>query len=82
MSDHSHSAPVAQLPTSFLGYLKSTGPGLVVVLTWLGAGDIVDMGVAGGKLRLLTDVGARTGGGHAVLVCLADCQVSTLQFSW
>ena len=47
MSDHSHSAPVAQLPTSFLGYLKSTGPGLVVVLTWLGAGDIVDMGVAG-----------------------------------
>ena len=47
MSDHSHLAPVAQLPTSFLGYLKSTGPGLVVVLTWLGAGDIVDMGVAG-----------------------------------
>ena len=47
MSDHSHSAPVAQLPTSFLGYLKSTGPGLVVVLTWLGAGDIVDRGGAG-----------------------------------
>ncbi|MBN81224.1 MAG: hypothetical protein CMJ70_13905 [Planctomycetaceae bacterium] len=47
MSDHPHSAATAQLPTSFLGYLKSTGPGLVVVLTWLGAGDIVDMGVAG-----------------------------------
>ena len=49
MSDHPHSTPTAQLPTSFLGYLKSTGPGLVVVLTWLGAGDIVDMGVAGGN---------------------------------
>ena len=49
MSDHPHPTPIAQLPTSFLGYLKSTGPGLVVVLTWLGAGDIVDMGVAGGN---------------------------------
>ncbi|MEE3371144.1 MAG: Nramp family divalent metal transporter [Planctomycetota bacterium] len=49
MSDQLHPIPTAQLPTSFLGYLKSTGPGLVVVLTWLGAGDIVDMGVAGGN---------------------------------
>ena len=49
MSNHPQPTPTAQVPTSFLGYLKSTGPGLVVVLTWLGAGDIVDMGVAGGN---------------------------------
>ena len=35
------------IPTSFWGYLRSFGPGLVVVLTWLGAGDIVEMAVAG-----------------------------------
>lgn len=28
-------------------YLRSFGPGIVIVLTWLGAGDVVDMGVAG-----------------------------------
>ena len=36
-------------PRSFFEYLRSFGPGIVVVLTWLGAGDIVDMGVAGGN---------------------------------
>lgn len=36
------------IPDSFLGYLKSMGPGIVVVLTWLGAGDIVGSAVAGG----------------------------------
>lgn len=36
-------------PQSFMEYLRSFGPGIVVVLTWLGAGDIVDMGVAGGN---------------------------------
>ena len=41
--------PTAMLPKTFWEYLKSFGPGLVVVLTWLGAGDIVDMGVAGGQ---------------------------------
>lgn len=30
-----------------MDYLRSFGPGIVIVLTWLGAGDIVDMGVAG-----------------------------------
>jgi len=35
------------VPRSFLGYLRSFGPGFVVVLTWLGAGDVVDMAVAG-----------------------------------
>ena len=38
------SAPV---PRTFLEYLRSFGPGIVVVLTWLGAGDVVDMGTAG-----------------------------------
>lgn len=36
------------VPKTFGEYVRSFGPGLVVVLTWLGAGDIVEMGVAGG----------------------------------
>jgi len=28
-------------------YLRSFGPGIMIVLTWLGAGDVVDMGIAG-----------------------------------
>src|SRR5688572_5015 len=39
----------APIPKSFLEYLGAMGPGLVVVLTWLGAGDIVDSAVAGGS---------------------------------
>ena len=38
-----------ELPGTFLEYLKSFGPGIIVVLTWLGAGDVVDTGVAGGN---------------------------------
>ncbi len=41
--------PLATVPRTFGEYLKSFGPGLVVVLTWLGAGDIVDMAIAGGS---------------------------------
>jgi len=41
--------PAIQPPRSFMEYVRSFGPGIVVVLTWLGAGDIVDMGVAGGN---------------------------------
>jgi Mn2+/Fe2+ NRAMP family transporter len=41
--------PAAPLPRTFGEYVRSFGPGLVVVLTWLGAGDIVDMSVAGGN---------------------------------
>jgi len=37
-----------RLPRTFIEYLRSFGPGLIVVLTWLGAGDIVTCGVAGG----------------------------------
>lgn len=37
----------APVPRSLPEYLKSFGPGIVVTLTWLGAGDVVDMGIAG-----------------------------------
>lgn len=39
--------PAPPVPHSFWEYLRSFGPGIVIVLTWLGAGDVVDMGVAG-----------------------------------
>ena len=39
--------PPPPVPRTFREYLRSFGPGIVVVLTWLGAGDVVDMGVAG-----------------------------------
>ena len=35
------------VPRTLGEYLRSFGPGIVVVLTWLGAGDVVDMAVAG-----------------------------------
>jgi len=35
------------VPHTFRQYLASFGPGIMVVLTWLGAGDVIDMGVAG-----------------------------------
>jgi Mn2+/Fe2+ NRAMP family transporter len=35
------------VPHSFWEHMRSFGPGIVIVLTWLGAGDVVDMGVAG-----------------------------------
>lgn len=35
------------MPRSFIEYVRSFGPGVIIVLTWLGAGDVVDMGVAG-----------------------------------
>lgn len=37
------------IPNTFIQYIKSFGPGIIVVLTWLGAGDIVEIGVAGGN---------------------------------
>jgi Mn2+/Fe2+ NRAMP family transporter len=39
--------PPAPVPHTFTEYLRSFGPGIVIVLTWLGAGDVVDMGTAG-----------------------------------
>ena len=35
------------IPRTFVQYFRSFGPGIVIVLTWLGAGDVVDMGTAG-----------------------------------
>ena len=35
------------IPRTFREYVKSFGPGMVVVLTWLGAGDLVDSAMAG-----------------------------------
>jgi Mn2+/Fe2+ NRAMP family transporter len=41
-------APTAPpVPRSFGEYLRAFGPGIVIVLTWLGAGDVVDMATAG-----------------------------------
>lgn len=37
------------MPRTFREYLRSMGPGIIVVLTWLGAGDIVECGVSGGN---------------------------------
>src|SRR5687768_5624145 len=38
-----------EVPTTFWGYCRAFGPGGITVLTWLGAGDIVSAGVAGGN---------------------------------
>ena len=38
----------AAVPVGFRQYVRAMGPGLVVALTWLGAGDLVDSSVAGG----------------------------------
>lgn len=40
------SAPPAD---NFLAYLKAMGPGIVVALSWLGTGDLIDNSVAGGN---------------------------------
>jgi len=39
----------SEVPNSFKKYLRSMGPGVVVVLTWLGAGDLVESATAGGN---------------------------------
>jgi Mn2+/Fe2+ NRAMP family transporter len=39
----------AAVPRTFVEYLRSLGPGLIAVLTWLGAGDVVEAGMAGGN---------------------------------
>ena len=61
----------APIPKTFGQYVRSFGPGLVVVLTWLGAGDIVEMGVAGGdygySLMWLLVLGWFGGGATALL---------------
>jgi Mn2+/Fe2+ NRAMP family transporter len=46
MEDANTAPPV---PATFWQYVRSLGPGLIVALTWLGAGDLVDSAVAGGN---------------------------------
>ena len=42
-------SPEPDIPRTFVQYLRSIGPGIVIALTWLGAGDLVDSAVAGGN---------------------------------
>ena len=37
----------APVPHSFAGYLKGMGPGIVVALSWLGTGDLINSSVSG-----------------------------------
>jgi Mn2+/Fe2+ NRAMP family transporter len=41
--------PRPPVPSTFWEYVRSLGPGLIAVLTWLGAGDVVEAGVSGGN---------------------------------
>lgn len=41
-----HGPPI---PRTFFQYVRSMGPGVVIALTWLGAGDLVDSAVSGGN---------------------------------
>src|SRR4029450_4401985 len=47
MTDVTDAPAAPPVPHSFLEYLRSFGTGTGVVLTWLGAGDVVDMATAG-----------------------------------
>ncbi len=49
MTSHPGAAKGAPIPRSFMEYVRSMGPGIVVALTWLGAGDIVSSAMAGGN---------------------------------
>ena len=42
-------APAPQVPRTFFQYLRSFGPGIVIAMTWMGAGDVVESAVAGGN---------------------------------
>ncbi|MDG2169040.1 MAG: Nramp family divalent metal transporter [Opitutales bacterium] len=46
MTDTNDAPPV---PKTFWQYIRSMGPGIVIALTWLGGGDLVDAAVAGGN---------------------------------
>lgn len=49
MTSTPHAGKAPPIPRTFREYVAAMGPGIVVVLTWLGAGDIVDSAVAGGS---------------------------------
>jgi Mn2+/Fe2+ NRAMP family transporter len=42
-------AAVAPPANNFLAYVRSFGPGIVVALSWVGTGDLIDNSVAGGN---------------------------------
>ena len=42
-------AQTPAVPQGFRQHVRALGPGIVVALTWLGAGDLVDSAVAGGN---------------------------------
>lgn len=48
-SGEGSSAKSPEIPKNFWQYIRSFGPGIVAVLAWLGAGDIVASGIAGGN---------------------------------
>lgn len=41
--------PTVPVPRTVRGYLRNIGPGLVVSMSWLGAGDLVNSSVSGGN---------------------------------
>ena len=49
MTDGKTDPGVPPVPSGFWQHARALGPGLVVALTWLGAGDLVDSAVAGGN---------------------------------
>ena len=65
------------IPKSFWQYLKSMGPGIIVALTWLGTGDLVDSAIAGGSY------GYSLMGNYCCIICslcfrFHTCKISTL----
>jgi Mn2+/Fe2+ NRAMP family transporter len=54
MTDRAAADPAARKGTAppadnFLAYMKAFGPGIVVALSWVGTGDLIDNSVAGGN---------------------------------
>ncbi|MCI2416513.1 Nramp family divalent metal transporter [Saccharopolyspora sp. K220] len=48
-SDDSHRRAEPDVPKGFFSYLRSFGPGIVVAMSWVGTGDLIDNSVAGGN---------------------------------
>ena len=44
---HAAGQPEPPIPHSFAGYIKGMGPGIVVALSWLGTGDLINSSVSG-----------------------------------
>lgn len=46
-TDQADSVASASLPTTWMDYARGVGPGLIVAMSWLGAGDLIDSSVSG-----------------------------------